>query len=86
MRVAWFLVFVCAAVALSLGLAAALDQDCDIRLYLRQPDDPFGSQQEPPRAIPLSAACRTSSARVAQTPERAPGLLAAVPGGLCLLN
>jgi len=84
-RRAWTLVLCCVFLAALFGLVCAFDEDGDLGGALCQADGRSRSPDEVSRTLPFSAARRHLVGPAAALGISAPGLLAAVPGGLCLL-
>jgi hypothetical protein len=80
-----FLVVFCIAVVILVGLACAFDQEGAIGVAAILAADPSHSRDEASRAPSARDAHRLLGGPVARTSMRASSLLAAVPGGLCLL-
>jgi hypothetical protein len=81
----WLLIVCCIASAALFGFACLFDDDGDFGVALRQADGPLCSPDEASRPLPVMDANRLLAGPKARTTITAPGLLAAVPGGLCLL-
>jgi hypothetical protein len=84
-RLEWLLVVSCIVLAAFFGLACAFDEDGDFGVTVCVADDPSCSPDEASRALSARDAYRLLAGPAVRISIRAPGLLAAVPGGLCLL-
>jgi hypothetical protein len=78
-------ILACVALAALFGFACALNDNSDLGLSLRTAADPGPSPDEAWVAAPIARDCRRASAPAVRERATPPGLLAAVPGGLCLL-
>jgi hypothetical protein len=85
-RSAWTLVLCCVVLAAFCGLASVFDEDGDFGVTLCLADATSFSPEELSRALPRGDASRRPPTPSARLCLSAPGLLAAVPGGLCLLD
>jgi hypothetical protein len=85
-RLTWTLVLLCVALTLTFGLAVAFDEDGDLGVPLGQDDGPSYSPDEAAAGPVAPDARRPLAAPSALRRLGSPGLLAAVPGGLCLLD
>jgi hypothetical protein len=84
-RLTWTLVLLCVALTLLFGVAVAFDDDGDLGIPLGQADAPACSLDEAAAGLVAPDARRPLAAPSALLRLGAPGLLAAAPGGLCLL-
>jgi hypothetical protein len=84
-RVEWPLVVCSIVLAAIFGLACAFDEDGDLALTVCQVEHPSRPPDEVCRALSLGAVARLLAGPSARERVTPPGLLAAVPGGLCLL-
>jgi hypothetical protein len=84
-RLQWLLVLGCVALAALFGLACALDDDGDLGVVPCLAEDRSCAPDELSRDLPASDTPRRVTAPSVRLCPSAPGLLAAVPGGLCLL-
>lgn len=84
-RPGWLLIICCVALCLLLGLAWALDDDGDLSLLLWQTESPSRSPEDISSALPPCGGVSRLAGPAALIRVAPPGLLAAVPGGLCLL-
>ena len=82
-----FVIIACVVLAALCACACAFDQDGDGGVAARLVDNVSPSPCEGSRAAPVEGRGRPTTRPRAKTGERLalPGLLAAVPGGLCLL-
>jgi hypothetical protein len=85
MRLQWLLIVLCIVLALLFGLAAAFDEDGDFGLAIWLAPAPACLQDETSHALPAGDAAALLTGPAVWISIRAQGLLAAVPGGLCLL-
>jgi hypothetical protein len=85
LRLKRFLIVLCIVLALLFGLAAAFDEDGDFGAAIWLAPAPACAQDETSRGLSAGDAVALPSGPAAPISIRAPGLLAAVPGGLCLL-
>jgi hypothetical protein len=85
LRLQWFLIVVCIALVVLVGLAAAFDDDGDFSVAVWPVTAPSCSQDHTSRDLSAADLLALLSGPVVRIRIRAPGLLAAVPGGLCLL-
>ncbi len=79
------LILFCVALAALFGLACVFDDDGDLGAALRQTEGVSSASDEFFSALALGDSWRLIVAPAARLPFGARGLLAAVPGGLCLL-
>ena len=84
-RLEWTLVSCCVVLAALFGLVCAFDEDGDLSVSLCRADGPSCAGDELSRALPRGDAHRLCATPFARLRLAALGLLAAVPGGLCLL-
>ena len=84
-RVQWLLIVLCIVLAMFFGLACALDDDGDFGVTVCLAGDSSCSPDEASLALSAGDVYRLLAAPSVRISVRAPGLLAAVPGGLCLL-
>ena len=84
-RLEWTLVSCCVVLAALFGLVCAFDEDGDFSVSLCRADGLSCAGDEISRAVPAGDAQRLLAAPAARLRLGAPSLLAAVPGGLCLL-
>jgi len=84
-RLEWTLVLCCVVLAVLFGLVCAFDEDGDLSVSLCRADGFSCARDEVSRAVPAGDASRRPATLPARLRLSAPGLLAAVPGGLCLL-
>jgi hypothetical protein len=85
-RSTWTLVLCCVALAAFFGLACAFDEDGDFGVTPCLADEPSCAPDELSGTVLAGDARRHPAAPSARLRLSAPGLLAAVPGGLCLLR
>jgi hypothetical protein len=81
----WTLVLCCVALAALFGLVCAFDEDGELGVMPCLAEDRSCAPDELARALPTRDTPRRMTAPSARLRLSAPGLLAAVPGGLCLL-
>jgi hypothetical protein len=79
------LVLCCVVLAVFFSLACAFDEDGDFGVTPCLADGTSCSPDELSRALPISDTSRLCAAPPTRARLSAPGLLTAVPGGLCLL-
>jgi len=84
-RLNLFLIVFCIVLAVFFGLACAFDDDGDFGVTVCLADDPSCSPDKASRALSARDAYGLLAGPVVRISVRAPGLLAAVPGGLRLL-
>jgi hypothetical protein len=82
---AWPLVVCCVVFCALFGVAFSFDDDGDPGLSLCPVDDSRCSPDETFCALPVMDGQRLVAGPAGRTRIASPGLLAAVPGGLCLL-
>jgi hypothetical protein len=80
-----FVILVCVALAALFGFACTLDDNGDLGLSLPRAADSGPSPEEASVAAPFTRGCRRAAEPAARERLTPPGLLAAAPGGLCLL-
>jgi hypothetical protein len=81
----WFFVVFCIVLTLFFGLACTFDVDGDFGATVCLTNDPSCSPDQASRELSARDAYRLLDRRVVRISFRAPGRLAAVPGGLHLL-
>jgi len=81
----WTLILCCVFLAVFFVLACAFDDDGDFGVIPCRADEPSCSPDEASHVLPARDAKRLLAGPAARLCLNAPGLLAAVPGGLCLL-
>jgi hypothetical protein len=84
-RIERVLTICCIVLAAFFGLACAFDDDGDLGITLCLAEGSSFSSDELSRALPGERPRRPDKASSARLHLSAPSLLAAVPGGLCLL-
>lgn len=85
LRLQRFLIVLCVVLAVLFGLVAAFDEDGDFSVAVWPAATPSCSQDETSRELSGADLLALLSGPAVRIGIRAPGLLAAVPGGLCLL-
>jgi hypothetical protein len=80
-----FVIVACVALAAVLGFAWMLIDNGELGLPLRRVLDSWPSRDKASGAALVADDCRRAAAPAAQERLIQPSLLAAVPGGLCLL-
>jgi hypothetical protein len=80
------LVVCCVLLCAFAGVAASFDDDGDPGVFLCPADDPLGAPDETVCAPSVVDGQRPVSGPAGGTVTAGPALLAAVPGGLCLLS
>jgi len=81
----WILFVFCLVLCVLCGVAFSLDDDDDPGAFLRPTDGPWCSRDETFCALPIVDGQRLVAGPDSRTSTATTGLLAAVPGGLCLL-
>lgn len=85
-RLEWFLILGCVALAVLLGLACVFDDDGDFGVIACLADGASLSPEEVSSTLPTGDTSLLGAEPHAQLDLDAPSLLAAAPGGLCLLD
>jgi hypothetical protein len=80
-----FAIVSCVGLAALFGVMCAIDDDSSLGVSLCPADGPWSSPEETVGVLPATDGHRLFAASGGRTSLAAPGLLAAVPGGLCLL-
>ena len=78
-------ILICVAIAAFFGFACTLLDSCGLDLSLRPADRPAPSPDGVSGPTPVADDRRRAAGPAARKRVTPPGLLAAVPGGLCLL-
>ena len=81
----WLLLISCVVSCALFGLTFSFDDDGDPGAFLCQAGGPWSSPDETFCMLPFMDGQRLVVGPFGRTSSAAPGLLAAVPGGLCLL-